>query len=89
MKTTKINDDGARIPINTPNVRLTADTPNNAPGWVALEDVVAGASEPSATLTVFTTDGESYSFGLVDLVQEPQETQPYYAAFGQMIGTIL
>ena len=33
MKTTKINDDGARIPINTPNVRLTADTPNNAPGY--------------------------------------------------------
>jgi|GEM_PF-5380394 len=46
--------------------------------------------EISATLTVFTTDGQSYNFGLLDLAQqEPQEPQPYYAAFGIMIGTIL
>jgi len=51
-----------------------------------IEDVRSEIPEFSATLTVFTTDGESYDFGLHELTQSPQ---PYYSAFGMMIGEIL
>ena len=54
----RLNDDGNKLPVNTENLRLTADTPGGPLGWVDVKELMKHVLEHGEGLVVhYTGDG--------------------------------